>query len=93
MSLAKKAMSYYLYIIRSGNTQYVGIAKDISNRLKRHNVGDNRSTKHRDDWRLVYFERFNNVGEARRRELEIKKGKKGCGRAKNLHRRGVAQPG
>jgi putative endonuclease len=66
-------MGYYLYVIRSGESQYVGVTKNIKERLDRHNSGQNRSTKHRKDWKLIYFERYNTSSEARKAEVKIKR--------------------
>ena len=85
-------MSYYLYVIRSGDEQYVGTTKDIKYRLKRHNAGENKSTKHKNNWQLVHFEKLDTLGEARCKEIAIKKTKKRY-KAKILHQRDVAQPG
>lgn len=84
-------MGYYLYVIRSGEARYVGVTGNLKDRLRRHNAGENKSTKHKKNWILIYFEVFNTLSEARKKEVVIKK-RKGR-RVKNLHQRGVAQPG
>ena len=81
-------MSYYLYIIQSGSKRYIGVTKNIESRLKRHNAGQNKSTKHLKGWRLVYFEKYGTLSEARIEENRLK----GSG-SKILLYRGVAQPG
>ena len=76
-------MPYYLYVIKSGESKYTGVAEDLKERLRRHNAGENKSTKHCKNWKLVYFKKYGTLSEARREEA----------RAKNLHHRDVAQPG
>jgi putative endonuclease len=72
-------MDYYLYVIRSGNSQYVGTTKNLRERLQRHNSGQNKSTKHKKGWKLIGFKKFDTLSEARRREITIKEAKKRFG--------------
>lgn len=65
-------MGYYLYVIRSGSLQYVGTTKNLKDRLYGHNSGQNRSTKHRKNWRMVYFKKYDTLSEARKAEVKIK---------------------
>ena len=81
-------MSYFLYVICSGNSKYVGVTKDLKDRLRRHNLGQNRSTKHLKGWKVMYFEKYDTLAEARSRESRIKRSK-----TKILSNRDVAQPG
>ena len=79
---------YYVYILSSGDEKYVGVTKNLKNRLYRHNSGHNKSTKYRNDWEIVHFESFSTLSEARKKESEIK------GKHKKLSLdRDVAQPG
>jgi len=66
-------------ILQSQKTQkyYVGCTKDLNKRLVRHNSGQVKSTKHGIPWTIVYQERLDTLGLARKRENEIKKYK--CG--------------
>lgn len=52
----------YLYVIMSfvNNDLYVGITKNISNRLAEHEKGKNRYTKGLRPWKLMYTEEFPN---------------------------------
>lgn len=70
---------YIVYIIRSEKTKkyYVGQTKDIEERLKRHNSKRVLSTKNATPWKLVYYEKYSTLSEARSRENEIKKYKGG----------------
>ncbi len=69
---------YYLYILRSETTNqyYVGSTGDISKRVKEHNTGKSVYTKNKGPWTLMYQETYNTLGEARRREKQIKAWKK-----------------
>jgi putative endonuclease len=65
-----------LYVIRSdinGNF-YVGICKNIANRLKEHEAGKNRYTKGLRPWKLVHSEEFPDWKEARAKEKYYKSG-------------------
>jgi putative endonuclease len=64
----------YLYILRSekdGNL-YVGATSNLERRLDYHNKGFVRSTKSRRPLQIVYFEAFETLAEARRREWFFK---------------------
>jgi putative endonuclease len=67
---------HYLYILQSQKdlTFYTGITGNISRRVKEHNVGLNRSTKHHIPYKLVYSEEFKTRLEARAREKYFKTG-------------------
>ena len=68
---------FYIYILKSdkNNAFYVGSCEDISIRLGSHNKGLVKSTKRYAPWRLVYREEYDNLSDARKRELQIKKWK------------------
>jgi len=70
---------YKVYAIKSSliNRIYVGMTKDIDNRLKEHNQGKTKSTKGYRPWVLFYFEDFQTRQEARNREVYLKSG---CGK-------------
>ena len=65
-----------LYVIRSEVNQnlYVGICKDVNNRLKEHNNGKNRYTKGLRPWVMVYTEEFPDWETARSKEKYYKSG-------------------
>ncbi|GAB4370752.1 MAG: hypothetical protein Kow0042_13150 [Calditrichia bacterium] len=61
---------YYAYILKSlkdGRYCY-GSTSDLKKRLKSHNAGKVRSTKHRSPWELHYCEEFASKTEAIQRE-------------------------
>ena len=64
----------FVYIIKSLKDEgyYVGICKDISARIKKHNLGNVRSTKLRIPFKLIYTEEYSDYKSARAREKEIK---------------------
>ena len=89
---------YYVYVLQSDVTgrHYTGSAADVEERLRRHNSGDTKSTRHGIPWRVIYKAGFATRQAAVQRELYLKTGR---GR-KELEKlcaviniRGVAQPG
>ena len=69
-------MTCYLYVIRSGSEQYIGTTKDLHDRLKRHNAGHCKATKHAKAWSVIHFERYETLSSARKREQALKKAKR-----------------
>ena len=70
-------MSYFVYVIgslkHSKPKTYVGWTKDLSERLRKHNLGKGaKSTKGR-KWKIIYYEIFNSKKKAMRREYYLKK--------------------
>ena len=65
---------YFLYILKNPREHlYVGTSHNPQLRLKRHGIGDGAEfTKRNKNFRLVYFEKFETLIEARRRERQIK---------------------
>jgi len=67
---------FYVYILQSlkdGKT-YVGYTYEIEQRLKKHNLGQVRSTKYRRPLKLLFVEKFETEKEAKKRELYWKSG-------------------
>lgn len=64
----------YLYILKSLKDKgyYIGICKDLNNRIKKHNSGQVKSTKFRVPFELIYYEEYSDYSLARNREKEIK---------------------
>jgi len=67
--------SVYVLYSKSANHHYTGRTSDLKKRLQQHNSNLCRSTKNRGPWELVREERFLTLGEAARREKELKTGK------------------
>lgn len=67
--------SWFAYIIRcSDGTLYTGVTNDLAERLKKHDAGKaSRYTRGRGPVVLSHFEKFGSMGEALRREAEIKR--------------------
>jgi putative endonuclease len=67
-------MIYFTYILQSTKDEgyYVGISKDIKSRLDYHNKGRARSTKNRVPFKIVYYEKYLSLKEARDREKYLK---------------------
>ncbi|MBU1164243.1 GIY-YIG nuclease family protein [Patescibacteria group bacterium] len=69
---------YYTYIIKSqkNNSYYIGSCKNLQDRITKHNKGLVKSTKRYLPWKLIYYEFFHTLKEARKREKQIKSWKK-----------------
>ncbi len=68
-------MSYFVYILECADKSlYIGCTNDLNKRLKQHNDSKwgAHYTKIRRPVKLVYSENFKILGEARKREAEIK---------------------
>ncbi len=81
---------WYLYALECADrTLYVGIAKDVEKRICVHNSGRGaKYTSTRRPVRLVYSEACSDVGEALRREREVKR----WSRPKKIKRLGLEGP-
>jgi putative endonuclease len=68
---------YYVYILYSKefDKYYIGQTNNIELRIKRHNSGEIKSTKHYIPWELKYYEEFESRSEAMKREKYLKKQK------------------
>ncbi len=67
-------MVYWVYILQSLKDEsfYIGYTRNIQARVKEHNEGFTRYTKHKRPWKLVYQEEFSTKNEAIKRELFLK---------------------
>lgn len=68
---------FFAYILKSkkNGQYYYGSTKDLKRREQEHNGGQVKATKYLRPLRLIYFERFKTLKEARRREYYFKKSK------------------
>lgn len=66
---------YNFYILRcKDGTLYSGVTKNLKNRLKLHNSGKGSVyVKTRGGGKIVYSEKYKTIGNALRREIEVKK--------------------
>lgn len=71
-------MPYFFYIARcADNSLYCGSCKDIQQREATHNAGKGaKYTRSRLPVNIVYFEELPSLGEAMRREAQVKKWRK-----------------
>ena len=71
-------VSYYFYIARCADMSlYAGTCLDLALREAKHNTGKGaKYTRSRRPVRIVYSEEYETLGDARRREAEVKKWKK-----------------
>ena len=67
-------LKYYAYILKSLKDEkyYYGSCADINKRLIEHNSGKMKSTKYRLPFVLHYFEEFESMNEAFKREKFFK---------------------
>ena len=57
---------------------YIGITDNPERRLKEHNTKQGASfTKNRDEFKIVFLENYDSLKEARSREIQIKKWRRG----------------
>ena len=68
---------FYVYVLRSSQTgrRYVGSCENVDERLRRHNAGHSKATRHGIPWILVHSESFTNRAEAARKERYYKSGR------------------
>jgi putative endonuclease len=68
---------YFVYVLRSAVTGrlYTGSTADVQDRLRRHNSGESKATRHGIPWLLVHTETFATRAEAVRRERYYKTGR------------------
>ena len=66
---------HYFYILRCADTSlYCGSTKNVANRLKLHNTGKGSVyVKTHGGGTIIYTEKFKTIGDAMRREIEVKK--------------------
>jgi putative endonuclease len=68
---------FHVYVLRSETTghRYVGSSEDVDERVRRHNAGHSKSTRHGVPWMLIHSESFSTRAEAIRRERYYKSGR------------------
>ena len=69
----------WVYILQSlkDKKYYIGSTGDLTRRLAEHNRGQNKSTKHRKPFKLIYQEEFEEISDAKNKEKIIKSYKGG----------------
>ena len=73
--MTEKTQIWFVYILRcSDASYYVGVATDLEDRVKEHNVGQGAAfTKKRIPVKLVYEEKHESYASARKREAQLKR--------------------
>ena len=68
---------FYVYVLRSRKTnrRYVGSCENLDERLRRHNLGHSKATRHGIPWVLLHTESFSNRADAARTERYYKSGR------------------
>ena len=68
---------FYVYVLRSNKTgrRYVGSCEDIDERIRRHNAGHSKATRHAVPWILIHSESFTTRVAAVQKELYYKTGR------------------
>ena len=69
-------MFYYVYILKSlkNNSLYIGYTSNLKQRFKSHNDGKNIATKPYLPYKLIFYEAFLNIDDAKSREEYLKSG-------------------
>lgn len=64
----------YTYILFSErlNKYYIGACSNIERRIHEHNIGHSKFTSKGIPWTIVYYEQFETLALAKKREREIK---------------------
>ncbi len=67
---------FHVYVLQSEKTgrRYTGSCENLEDRLRRHNSGYSKATKHGVPWRLIYSEQCATRAEATQRERYFKTG-------------------
>ena len=67
---------FHVYVLRSSKTgrRYVGSYEDLDGRLRRHNLGHSKATRHGIPWTLIHSERFSRI-KASKKERYYKSGR------------------
>jgi putative endonuclease len=68
---------FYVYVLRSSKTgrRYVGSCENVDDRVRRHNAGHSKATRHGIPWILVHSESFSNRAKAAKKERYYKSGR------------------
>ena len=71
-------MIYYVYLILSNNRNqnsitYVGYTTNLYKRLKLHNQSKGAKFTRGRQWRMIYFEKYDNKSSALKAEYKLKK--------------------
>ncbi|PJA86818.1 MAG: excinuclease ABC subunit C [Candidatus Moranbacteria bacterium CG_4_9_14_3_um_filter_42_9] len=67
---------HYVYLLESllDFSWYIGYSSDLRKRFLSHRNGENKATKHKRPWKLIYYETYCNRLDAKKREIFLKSG-------------------
>jgi len=67
---------FYVYVLHSESDQglYIGYSTDLRRRITEHQAGLAFATSFRGPWRLIYYEAYTEVPDAKGRERFLKSG-------------------
>lgn len=67
----------YVYVLISQKDRrlYIGTTTDLKKRVEKHNSGYVLATKNRTPFKLIYYESYSKISDAKRREKFLKGGK------------------
>ena len=65
---------FYVYYIESlkSSFRYIGLTSDLKRRLEEHNSCQNKSTKAYAPYRVIFYEAYVDIDDAKRREKYLK---------------------
>ncbi|MDQ3545567.1 MAG: GIY-YIG nuclease family protein [Verrucomicrobiota bacterium] len=68
---------FHVYVLRSMKTgrRYVGSCEDVPERLRRHNAGHSKATRHAVPWVILHSESFVDRAAAMKKERYFKTGR------------------
>jgi len=68
---------FHVYVLRSNKNgrRYIGSCQDIADRVRQHNNGVSKATRHGIPWSLIHTETFSTRAEAVRKERYFKTGR------------------
>jgi len=68
---------FYVYVLQSTKTRrrYVGSCENLDERVRRHNLGIRKLTRHGIPWTLMHSESFSNRADAVRKKRYYKSGR------------------
>jgi len=68
---------FYVYVLynKEKNFIYIGYSSNLKQRIKEHNSGKSKSTKHYVPLNLIFYEAYSTKSDAKRRENYLKTNK------------------
>jgi putative endonuclease len=66
---------FYVYVLKSEKDSklYIGYTGDLRRRIEEHNKGSERSTNPRKPFKLIYYEAYASIKDAKNRENKLKR--------------------